>query len=69
VSQAAECLLLSVKEAANILHMGRTSLQRRITSGHIRFVRMGRLVRIPSDEIERVLREGLPVMPVGRPPN
>lgn len=43
--------LLSVKEAARALHIGRTLLYRELRAGHIRSLKVGRRRLIPSSAI------------------
>lgn len=55
----------SVREAADHLHIGYTTMKRAISHRLIKSFLIGRARRIPADEIERVQREGLPVIPPG----
>ena len=45
-------LLLTVREAAVVLAIGRTTLYQLIADGQVRTVRIGRAVRIPVAELE-----------------
>ena len=45
--------LLTVKEVAAMLHVNPITVRRHIASGRLRCVRVGRLVRIPRDAVER----------------
>lgn len=47
-------LLLRVAEAAALLSVSRSSLYQLIASGEVRVVRLGRTVRIPRQELERL---------------
>jgi excisionase family DNA binding protein len=54
-------ILLSLQEAAQ--HLGGLSiwtLRKHVARGTIRVTRVGRRVLIPSEEIERIRRDGLP---------
>jgi excisionase family DNA binding protein len=48
-----EKLLLSDAEAAHLLGVGRTFLRDRIRAGEIAYVKVGRLTRIPIEEVHR----------------
>ena len=50
-------LLLRVAEAAEVLAISRSSLYQLMSAGEVRTVRLGRTVRIPRRELER-LAEG-----------
>ena len=45
-------LLVSVKDAAGLLGIGRTTLYELILRGDVRPIRIGRCVRIPQRELE-----------------
>lgn len=45
-------LLLTVREAATVLAIGRTTLYELIGDGQLRTVRIGRAVRVPRAELE-----------------
>jgi len=47
-------LLLRVAEAAELLSISRSSLYQLMASGEVRTVRLGRTVRIPRGELERL---------------
>ena len=47
-------LLLRVAEAAEVLAISRSSLYQLMSSGEVRTVRLGRAVRIPRGELERL---------------
>jgi excisionase family DNA binding protein len=47
-------LLLRVAEAAEVLAISRSSLYQLMSSGEVRTVRLGRTVRIPRRELERL---------------
>lgn len=52
-------LLLSKRQAAKLLGVGRGStLERLIRAGDIRMVKAGARMRIPLEEVERFAREG-----------
>jgi excisionase family DNA binding protein len=51
--------LLTVEEAAEALRCSVRTLQRRISSGELRAYRDGRIVRVPTDELRRYVREHL----------
>jgi excisionase family DNA binding protein len=53
-------LLLRVAEAAEVLAISRSSLYQLMSSGEVRTVRLGRTVRIPRRELERLASAGLP---------
>ncbi len=46
------------EELATMLKVTRQAVYNWIQQGHMEAVRIGRTVRIPSEEVERVLREG-----------
>ena len=46
------------EELAAMLKVTRQAIYNWVQQGHMEAVRIGRTVRIPSDEVERVLREG-----------
>ena len=50
--------LLTVPEAAQALKVSQAAIRSWILRRRIHFVRVSRLVRIPSSEIERIIREG-----------
>ena len=47
-------LLLRVAEAAEMLAISRSSLYQLVAAGEVRTVRLGRVVRIPRRELERL---------------
>lgn len=47
-------LLLWIAEAAELLSISRSSLYQLVASGEVRGVRLGRTVRIPQQELERL---------------
>jgi len=51
--------LLTVAEAADALHMKPSSLRAWVLRRKINCYKVGRSIRISTDEIERLLREGL----------
>ncbi|MDY0063374.1 MAG: helix-turn-helix domain-containing protein [Myxococcota bacterium] len=51
--------LLSLTEAADRLNLTWQHVRRLAASGRIASIKIGRLVRIPHEEIERIAREGL----------
>ncbi len=58
---AEERRLFSLDQAAEQLGgVSPWTLRRHVDEGRIRTTRLGRLVRIPSEEIERIRKEGLP---------
>jgi hypothetical protein len=70
VARAANAELLSKRAAARRLHIDReTTLEELIRSQRIRTVPAlsGAGVRIPSDEVDRLLREGLPPIVASTP--
>ena len=56
-------LAYSVKDAAAALSVSRNLIDRAINHNLIRCTRIGRAVRIPAAEVERVAIEGLPAVP------
>ena len=56
--------LLTVPEFANSLRLKSSAVRRWIGERKIAVVRVGRLVRIPSAELERIVHEG--TRPAGR---
>lgn len=55
--------LLRVEEAAQMLAISRASLYRLIARRQVRSVRLGNTRRIPTEEVERLVREGAPSSP------
>jgi excisionase family DNA binding protein len=53
---AADRLLLTPEEAANVLRIGRTTVYALIKSGKLRPVHIGRSCRISKAEVERYVR-------------
>ena len=53
--------LVTVEEAATDLRMSLRSLRRWIAAKEVEVVRFGRAIRIPSDEVQRLAKVGLPV--------
>ncbi len=50
--------LLSPKEFANRLSISRWTVYAWLQEGKIKSVKLGRLVRIPEAELERIIKEG-----------
>jgi excisionase family DNA binding protein len=57
--QFAEGGLVTVKEAAELLRLGRTSVYGLITSRRLPTVRFGRAVRIPRTAIAKLIADSL----------
>lgn len=55
--------LASVADACAFIGLCRISIFEHTRAGHLRCVRLGRAVRYPWSELERVSREGLPALP------
>lgn len=55
----AEPLTLTVSEVADLLHIKPSSVYSLIARGDIPSVRFGRLVRVPKNELENLVRSGL----------
>lgn len=53
-------LMMPVDEAARRLWVSARSVWRWISAGEIKVVKLGRAVRIPASEIERIARQGVP---------
>jgi excisionase family DNA binding protein len=53
---AADRLLLTPEEAAEVLRIGRTTVYALMKSGDLRSVHIGRSCRIPQAELERYVR-------------
>jgi len=51
--------LFTVGEAAQILSVHPATVRRWIASGHLQFRKLGKLVRIPEEELARIAQEGL----------
>ena len=49
--------LLTIDEAAKALRISRRTLQQMLADGTVKAARFGRAVRIPADELRRVVRE------------
>jgi excisionase family DNA binding protein len=56
-------LLLTVREAARLLAVGRTSVYQLVWDGEITPVRIGRSVRFTLAELERFVNERAPASP------
>jgi excisionase family DNA binding protein len=52
---------LTVPEVASILRVSKMTVYRMVHREDIRAVRVGRSFRVPDDEVQRILREGIPV--------
>lgn len=52
--------LLSLKQAAERLSVSPEFLKKAYRRGKLRIVRLGRAVRIPEQEVDRLVREGFP---------
>lgn len=52
---------LTVPEVALILRVSKMTVYRMVHRTDIRAVRVGRSFRVPDDEVQRILREGIPV--------
>jgi len=50
--------LLSPKEFAHRLSISRWTIYAWVAEGRIKSVKLGRLVRIPESEVERIVQEG-----------
>lgn len=59
---AAEALLLTPEEAADVLHIGRTTIYALMKAGDLRSVHIGRSCRLSRAELERYVR-GLEALP------
>ena len=55
--------LASVADACEFTGLCRISIFEHTRAGHLRCVRLGRAVRYPWAELDRVSREGLPALP------
>ena len=49
--------LLTVREVANRLKVNVMTIYRRIWNGQIKSIKIGRLIRIPAKEVERILKK------------
>jgi excisionase family DNA binding protein len=54
----AQALLLRMREVATRLHVSEQMVSKMIADGRLHAVRIGRAVRVPVAEVERVAREG-----------
>ncbi|HEY1700790.1 MAG TPA: helix-turn-helix domain-containing protein [Trebonia sp.] len=52
---------LTVPEVAAILRVSKMTVYRMVHREDIRAVRVGRSFRVPDDEVQRILRDGIPV--------
>ena len=52
-----ESLLLSVEEAAALLHIGRTRMYELIAAGDVTSVKLGGKRLVPRDELEKFVRQ------------
>jgi len=53
-------LLVDVEEASRLTGSSPWTWRAHIKSGNVKVVRIGRLVKVPREEVERICREGLP---------
>ena len=60
ISASLKLALLRVDEAATILNVSSKTIRRLTARGDLRVVRIGRLVRVPSSEIDRLMAAGCP---------
>ena len=56
------------EELAAMLKVTRQAIYNWIQQGYMESVRIGRTVRIPSEEVERLLREGRTPRKISEPP-
>jgi len=54
-----ESTFLTPKEFAKRLSISRWTVYAWLQAGKIRFVKLGRLCRIPESEVERIVKEGV----------
>jgi excisionase family DNA binding protein len=52
--------LYTLREASKLLRVSTVFLYQKLSNGRLRSVRMGRKHLIPSEELERILKDGLP---------
>jgi excisionase family DNA binding protein len=52
-------LLLTITEAAMALNVTASCVRRWILERKIGYVKLGRLVRIPKEEVQRIIEQGL----------
>jgi excisionase family DNA binding protein len=50
--------LLTVREAAAVLNVSTETIRRRLKDGELRGVQLGRVLRVPASEVDRVLSGG-----------
>jgi excisionase family DNA binding protein len=50
--------LLTVREAASVLHVSTETIRRRLKDGELQGVRLGKVMRVPASEVDRVLSGG-----------
>jgi excisionase family DNA binding protein len=55
--------LLSIKEASQQLSCSQAAIRKWLAQRRLRAVRLGRLVRLRSADVERIATEGLPDRP------
>jgi excisionase family DNA binding protein len=58
-------LAYSIQEAAGALSVSTSTLHRAISHGLVKSTKMGASIRIPSEEVMRLARDGLPTIPTG----
>lgn len=56
--------LLTQRAAARLLGIHLITLRRYVRAGAVRGIQVGRRVQIAPEELERIRRDGLPVLPV-----
>jgi hypothetical protein len=55
--------LVPLEEAATLLDIHPYSMRRYLLAGHVKGVRIGRMWKLKTSEIERYQREGIPSLP------
>ena len=58
--------LYSITHAAEVLGISGWTLRKHVALQTIRVVRLGRRVFLPADEVERIVRDGLPSLRVSK---
>jgi excisionase family DNA binding protein len=48
--------LPTVRETASVLHVSTETIRRRLKDGQLHGVRLGKVIRVPASEVDRVLR-------------
>lgn len=51
--------MVKVSELAKLLSVTRQTIYNRVKDGSIKSIKIGKAIRIPEEEIDRILKEGI----------